>query len=216
MFEARNMTAVPRNDRVEPPARTGPPGAPADRIRPRWWWGLVALAVVLSAGLQIAIVTNLLGRIAPGKAPGPAPSPAASTVSPGGAEELSSNLAPPRVTGSPKPEEGRPGADAGESKDARPADDRPRPPVAGPAGPPNPVADVPVPAADPVALGASSSPGTGGPTIPTATAATAWGRCTTQPRASTATTREDRAVAGPLTATCRWSRASATCSCPGT
>ena len=40
MFEARKMTAVARKDRVEGTVRTGRPGVPEDRIRPRWWWVL--------------------------------------------------------------------------------------------------------------------------------------------------------------------------------
>jgi mono/diheme cytochrome c family protein len=153
MFEARKSAAVPRKDRVEASARTGRPGVPEDRIRPRWPWVLIVLVAVLSAGLETAIVTNPRGRIARGKAPGPAPSRAPGVVPPAGAVDLASGLAAPHDPGGPKPEEGKPGAGAGEFKDARPADDTPHPPVAGPAGPPRPVEDATRTAADPVALG---------------------------------------------------------------
>ncbi len=140
MFEARKMTAVPRKDRVEAPARTGGPGVPEDRIRPRWWWVPIGLAAVLFAGLQVAVVMNVRDRIASGDALSAAPLRAPDVV-------------PPPVPGSPNPEEGGPGADGGEVKKGRPADEIPRPPVAEPVGPPKPVEQAPVPAADPVALG---------------------------------------------------------------
>lgn len=153
MFEARKPTAVPRKDSVGAPARPGRPGVPGDRTRPRWQWVLIALVAVLSAGLGTAIDISLRGRIADGEALGPTPSRAPGVVPPTAAVDLASGLAAPPAPGSPKPEEGGPGAGDGEIKDTRPADDEPHPPVAGPAGPPRPVEDAPQPAADPVALG---------------------------------------------------------------
>ncbi len=147
------MTAVSRKDRVEAPGRAGRPGTPEDRIRPRWWWVPVGLAVVVSAGLQIAVVMNVRGRIASAEGPSPAPSRAANEVSPAGDAELTSKVPLPAVPGSPKPKEGRPGTDGGEVKERRPADEIPRPPVAEPVGPPKPVEQAPEPAADPIALG---------------------------------------------------------------
>ncbi len=151
MFGARKMTAVSRKDRVEAPGRAGRPGTPEDRIRPRWWWVPVGLAVVVSAGLQIAVVMNVRGRIASAEGPSPASSRAASEVSPAGDLKPGSSLPLPAVPVSPNLENGGPRSDGGQVKAGRPADEIPRLPVARPVG--LPVKDSPVPAADPVALG---------------------------------------------------------------
>ena len=153
MFEAQKRTAVPANIRVEAPASSGRPGVPEDRIRPRWYWAPIALVAVLFASLQIAVVVNLHGRIVRGKALGPGPTQSPGVVPAAGEVNLASSPAAPPVPGNPKPEEGGPGDGDGEIKDARPADEKPPPLVAGQAGPPKPVEDAPVPAADPVALG---------------------------------------------------------------
>ena len=58
--------------------------------------------------------------------------------------------------------------------------------------------------------GANSSPGSGSPMTPAATAATAWGRSITRPRAWTATTRAEPGGAGPPTGTSSSPPASAT------
>jgi hypothetical protein len=153
MFKARKTTAVPREDSVRAPARAGRPGAPKVRTRPRWQWVLIALTAILSAGLETGIVISLGGRIARGKALGLGRSRAPDVVSPARVVDLASGRAAPPAPGSPKLEEGGPGAGAGEFKDARPVDNRPRPPVAGPTGSSRPVEDAPSPVADPVALG---------------------------------------------------------------
>lgn len=68
MFEARKTTPIPTGDRGEAPAgaaRPGVPGLPADWTRLRVQWGLIALVVVLSVGLDAA--TRAGGR--PGMGP---------------------------------------------------------------------------------------------------------------------------------------------------
>ncbi len=242
MRKGSGMTVTGANSRGVPPMQAPAPGVRLSRAS---WWALAGLICLTTAGQVglIVAVGSWLRRaptVAGSATPEPVPGSGAARGDAPGDPAAASIVAtaPP----GPAPSPDRPSSLPVDSRAPQPPRDNGLPPAAGPPAAPRSVAG----AADhrpgapmraearpgPVlpAAGAADPPaGDGrsvgrelfartwrGPTIPTATAATAWGLCTTRARASTATTRGDRAAAGPPTGTCSLSQASATCSTPAT
>ena len=192
--------------------------------RARWWAlaGLIGLTTAGLVGLIVAAGSWLRGAptVAGFGTPEPVPGSGGARGHASGDPAATRNVA--TALRGPVPDPERPPGRPVDSRAPQPPRDDGLPPAAGPPeaprrwrtrrvvgreprcsrklglDPPSRRPERPIPRGRmPARWGGSSSPGSGGPMTPAATAATAWGRSTTRPRAWTATTWAGPAAAGP-------------------
>lgn len=197
------MIAIPPIPSGSNPMRSGT--AAVRCLRDRWWvmTGLIVLITASAVGWNVAVGTYLR-RTTAIERPGSMALVPGSDAGPGTGSDVSTatRTVATDLPG-PAPDPGHPSGRAEDSPAPQQKSDAAEPPPRisvllnpGPV-PARPAADAEAPAAgDPQSLGASSSPGSGCPMIPDATAATAWGRSITRTRAWPATTRRSRRRGG--------------------